>query len=73
MKIYHVELKRVSYVNICIKADSPENAEELAWEELQEDISYGMKYAEWECTGVFEDDDIATIENRSLGQQGATL
>lgn len=73
MKIYYVELKRVSYINICIEADSPDHAEELAWEELQEDISYGMKYAEWECTGVDEVDDIATDETRSLGQQGATL
>ena len=56
MKTYHVELKRTSYVNISIEADSPEEAEELAWEELQSDGSYGMKYADWDCTGVFEQD-----------------
>lgn len=69
---YHVELKRVSYVNLSIEADSPEQAEELAWEELRADGSYGMKYADWECTGVFEEDDIATDETRSYGPQGET-
>lgn len=67
---YHVELKRVSYVNLSIEADTPEQAEELAWDELQADGSYGMKYADWECTGVFEDD--ATDDSRSYGAQGET-
>lgn len=53
--MYTVELKRVSYVNLRIEASSPEQAEELAWEELKSDGSYGMKYADWECSGVFED------------------
>jgi len=58
MKTYHVELKRTSYVNISIEADSPEEAEQLAWDELESDGSYGMKYADWDCTGVFEQDEI---------------
>lgn len=58
MKTYHVELKRTSYVNISIEAESPEEAEQLAWDELQSDGSYGMKYADWDCTGVFEQDEI---------------
>jgi hypothetical protein len=51
---YHVELKRVSYVNLCIEAESPEEAEKLAWDELASDGSYGEKDAEWECSGVYK-------------------
>lgn len=51
--MYHVELKRVTYVNLRIEADSKEEAERLAWQELESDGSYGMKDAEWECNGVF--------------------
>lgn len=69
---YHVELKRVSFVNISIEADTPEQAEELAWEELETDGSYGMKYADWECTGVFGNEDTATDDLRSYGPQGET-
>lgn len=32
--IYHVEFKRVSWINLSIEADSPTEAENLGWEEL---------------------------------------
>jgi len=35
MKTYQVELKRVSYVNLTVEADSLEAAEDAAWLELQ--------------------------------------
>ena len=54
--MYIVELKRVSYENMRIEASSREEAEALAWKELESDGSYGMKYAEWECSGVFEEE-----------------
>ena len=52
MKTYQVELKRTSYVNITVEADSVEEAEELAWDELQSDGSYGLTYADWEIESI---------------------
>lgn len=55
--LYIVELKRVSYETMRIEASSPEEAERLAWDELRTDASYGMKYGEWECCGIYEDEE----------------
>jgi len=52
MKTYQIELKRTSYVNITVEADSVEEAEELAWDELQSDGSYGLTYADWEIESI---------------------
>ena len=52
MKTYQVELKRTSYVNITVEAESVEEAEELAWDELQSDGSYGLTYADWEIESI---------------------
>lgn len=54
MKYYQVELKRVSYVNINIEAESQEEAEALAWNELASDGSYGEGDASWELESVAE-------------------
>jgi len=35
MKTYEVELKRESYITYTVEASSPEEAEDLAWKELQ--------------------------------------
>jgi hypothetical protein len=71
MKTYQIELKRTSYVNITVEADSVEEAEQLAWDELQSDGSYGLTYADWEIQSI-ELDDSATDETRSYGSQGET-
>jgi hypothetical protein len=52
MKTYQIELKRTSYVNLTVEADSVEEAEELAWDELQSDGSYGLTYADWEIESI---------------------
>jgi hypothetical protein len=52
MKTYQIELKRTSYVNITVEAESVEEAEELAWDELQSDGSYGLTYADWEIESI---------------------
>ena len=44
MKTYEVELKYTSYTTITIEADSPEQAEEIAWQELASDGSYRSDY-----------------------------
>ena len=71
MKTYHVELKRTSYVNLTIEAESEEEAETLAWQELASDGSYGTDSANWDLECI-ELDEPATDETRSYGPQGET-
>ena len=71
MKTYQIELKRTSYVNLTIEAESEDEAEALAWQELASDGSYGTESADWEVESI-ELDDIATDETRSYGPQGET-
>jgi hypothetical protein len=52
MKTYQIELKRTSYVNITVEAESVEESEQLAWDELQSDWSYGLTYADWEIESI---------------------
>jgi predicted transport protein len=51
MKNYQVELKRTSYVYINIDADSPEEAEKLAWD-VAADGSWGEGDANWELETI---------------------
>lgn len=68
MKTYHVELKRVSYVNISIEAEDEDEAEALAWKQMEQD--YYRDDGAWDIESI-ELDDIATDETRSFGPQGA--
>ncbi len=52
MKSYQVELKRTSYVNMNIEAESQEEAEALAWQELASDGSWGEGDANWELESI---------------------
>jgi len=55
MKTYEVELKRTSYVQIRVDANSKEEAEQAAWYELQNDGSYGIgNDADWEVEAIDE-------------------
>jgi len=66
MKQFAVELKRTSYVTIYVDAETKDQAEELAWDELGEDGSYGTgQDADWECADVYEQ--FATDSSRSNG------
>ncbi len=51
MKTYQVEFKRTSYITLTIPAKSLEDAQEAAWEELEEG-EYGLDDAEWEITEI---------------------
>jgi hypothetical protein len=53
MQNYQVELKRVSYVNLDIEAESQDEAEELAWVALESHDSYGED-ASWELESIAE-------------------
>jgi hypothetical protein len=52
MKTYQVELKRTSYINLTIEAESQDHAETLAWLELASDGSYGDSDANWEIETI---------------------
>jgi hypothetical protein len=71
MKTYQIELRRTSYVNLTIEAENIDEAEELAWQELASDGSYGTESADWEVESI-ELNEPATDETRSYGPQGET-
>lgn len=53
MNFYTVELKRTSYVTLQIEADSPDEAENKAWAELQAGESYGITDdADWQLESI---------------------
>jgi hypothetical protein len=54
MKSYQVELKRVSYVNMYVEAQSQDEAEQLAWDELASDKSWGEGNASWDLESIEE-------------------
>ena len=66
MKSYAVERKRTSYITVYVDAETKEQAEDLAFEEIQTDGSWGTgQDADWTCTEVYEQ--FATDESRSTG------
>ena len=57
MKTYEVELRYESYTTITIEANTPEEAEAIAWQELQTDGSYRSDYGNWELESIEEKKD----------------
>ena len=66
MKTYQIELKRVSYVNLTIEAESQDEAEEAAWLELQTG-DFDCNNAQWDIEFIEELDEPATDDSRSYG------
>ena len=54
MKSYQVELKRVPYVNMYVEAQSQDEAEQLAWDELASDKSWGEGNVSWDLESIEE-------------------
>jgi hypothetical protein len=52
MKTYQIELKRVSYVNLTIEADSQDEAEILVWKKQAQD--YYRDDGSWEIEFIEE-------------------
>jgi len=69
MKTYQIELKRTSYVNLTIEADTEDEAERLAWLQMERD--YYRDDGNWDIETI-EEEEIATDETRSYGPQGET-
>jgi len=55
MKTYQIELRRTSYVNLTIEADTKDEAERLAWLQMERD--YYRDDGNW---------DIETIEEENI-------
>ena len=53
MKLFEIELRRTSYVTIRIKAETADEAEELAWEELASE-GYYEGHANWDVEAILE-------------------
>jgi len=71
MKHFAVELKRTSYVTVYVEAETKDQAEQLAWNEINGDEAYGVSDdAAWECSDIYEQ--FAIDETRSNGPLGVT-
>ncbi len=56
MKTYEVELRRTSYITITVEADSKDEAEEKAWQEIEHDRA-DINDANWEVESIEEQSD----------------
>ena len=52
MKTYEVELKRTSFVTITVEAKDMEEAEFIAWQEIES--GYNEGYADWGVESIEE-------------------
>ena len=48
MKTYSIAIKYVAYANYTIDANSPEEAEAEAWDDVNSDPDHAISYGEWE-------------------------
>jgi hypothetical protein len=53
MKTYQIELKRVSYVNVTVDAETQDEAEAQAWKQIENDY-YKDWGSEWELESIEE-------------------
>jgi hypothetical protein len=52
MKTFEIELQRTSYVTLQIEADTPEEAEALAWKAIEN--RFYKDDGDWTCTNIYE-------------------
>lgn len=60
MKKYEVELQYTSYVIYTVEADSKDEAEDKAWELLNQDYTHG--YGEWLLSSIEEASEVLNDE-----------
>ena len=53
MKTYQIELKRVSYVNVTVDAETQDEAEAQAWKQIENDY-YKDWGSEWDRESIEE-------------------
>lgn len=55
MKFFSIELRRTAYVTMLVEATNKDEAEQMAWEELESDGSWGTgDSANWEVESIEE-------------------
>lgn len=54
MKTYQIEMQRVSYEIVTVEAETEEEAERLAWIEIERGNTWGGGDAAWEISDVEE-------------------
>ena len=52
MKMFEVELKRTSFVTVTVEAKDTEEAEFIAWQEIES--GHNEDYANWEIESIEE-------------------
>lgn len=67
MKHYAVEIKRTSFITVHVEANNTEEAEALAWGEIERGFE-PVEDADWECTDISEA--FATDQSRANGSRG---
>ena len=63
MKKYQVELKYTMYVMYDVEADNEKQAEDKAWEMLDNDADHGAVSRDWELNAVLEKSEIDHATN----------
>jgi hypothetical protein len=66
-KQFAVEIKRTSYYTVYVEAETKDQAETIAWQEIENDIA-SERDADWECSDIYEH--FATDETRANGLRG---
>lgn len=54
MKIYEIEMRYTAYTTVTIEASSQEEAEAIAWQELETDGSHRSDYGNWQLESIEE-------------------
>lgn len=54
MKTFEVELRRTSFITYTVKANTQEEAEAKAWEELENDPDWAGGDADWDVESIEE-------------------
>ncbi len=54
MKFYEIELKRESYITVIVSGNSPEEAAERLWSNLEDYVEGDPDEADWDITDINE-------------------
>lgn len=54
MQTYSIAIKYVAYAYYTIDANSPEEAETQAWDDVDSDPDHAIRYGEWETESIEE-------------------
>jgi hypothetical protein len=54
MKFYEIELKRESYITVVVSGNSPEEAAERLWSNLEDYVEGDPDEADWDITDINE-------------------